>query len=135
MYTSQLSDSQPSTILQGVLVLWEMQSYPIALIIFFASIVLPLIKLFALTILCYVADETEPNRLLSTFKTYKSVAFFGKWSMIDVFVIAVLVALVQIEGIIEIMPGEAVIYFFAMVLASMFASKYFDSRTLWDNNN
>ncbi len=132
MYTEQFQDSQASTILEGVFVLWEMSSYPVATIIFFASIVLPLIKILALVYLCYFVAYNNTRTPKEAFYVYKIIEFFGKWSMIDVFVIAVLVALVQFHGFAVISPGEGVIFFAAMVISSMLGSRAFEAKMIWD---
>ncbi len=132
MYTSQLGAVEASSILEGVFVLWAMASYPVAIVIFFASIVLPLIKILALLFLCYVVRYQKNTLTSDAFNVYRAIEFFGKWSMIDVYVIAVLVALVQIQGFAEISPGEGVIYFAAMVITAMFGANAFDPRHLWD---
>jgi paraquat-inducible protein A len=132
MTTVFLSNSEPSTIIGGVALLWKAGSYPITLIIFVASIVLPLAKLATLSILCWVVKYHTRFRQISFTKIYAVTEFLGKWSMIDVFVVAILVALVHLVGIMEVVPGAGAIFFSAMVISSMLAAHTFDPRQLWD---
>ena len=127
-----LSDPQPATIIGGVVLLWQHGSYPIALVIFVASVVIPLAKLAVLSILCWVVKRRVSFSQISFTKIYAITEFLGKWSMIDVFVVAVLVAIVHLGGIMEVIPGSAALYFSAMVIASMLAAHTFDPRQLWD---
>jgi paraquat-inducible protein A len=64
---------------------------------------------------------------------YRITEFIGKWSMVDVFVVAILVALIQITGIIVIRPGAAALAFAGVVIATMLAAESFDPRLLWDD--
>ncbi|SFB99816.1 PqiA/YebS family transporter subunit [Pseudoalteromonas denitrificans] len=136
MHTWVLNQDEPSTILGGIVTLWQMGSYPIAIIIFIASIIIPLAKIFVLTLLCYVVTYKNTLDYASQYqytKMYQLTEFIGKWSMLDVFVVAVLVALVQLGALMSITPGVGAIFFAAMVFTSMLAAHAFDSRLLWDS--
>jgi paraquat-inducible protein A len=132
MTTVFLSVPEPSTIIGGVALLWQHGSYPIALVIFIASVMVPLSKLTVLFVLVWVVKWRVRYDKLSFTMVYHVTEFLGKWSMIDVFVVAVLVALVHLGGIMEIMPGPGALYFSAMVIASMLAAHTFDPKQLWD---
>jgi len=138
MHTWVLNQDEPATILGGIMTLWQMGSYPIAIIIFIASIIIPLAKIFVLSLLCYVVsyknniNHTEQYQYT---KIYQMTEFIGKWSMLDVFVVAVLVALVQLGALMSITPGKGAVFFAAMVFTSMLAAHAFDPRLLWDKNN
>lgn len=132
MTTVFLSDPQPSTIIEGVVLLWQSGSYPIALVIFVASVVVPIAKLVILVSLVWVVKRKPRFKQISFTKIYAVTEFLGKWSMIDVFVVAVLVALIQLTGIMEVMPGSGALFFSAMVIASMLAAHTFDPKQLWD---
>lgn len=133
MITTTLGSSEPSTILGGVLTLWEMGSYPIAVVIFLFSVVVPLFKLLALFRLCWAAthsnraDAAGPRTML-----YRLTELIGPWSMLDIFVVAVLVALVHLTGVMVITPGWATVSFAALVVLTMLAAENFDPRLIWD---
>jgi len=138
MHTWVLNQDEPSTILGGIMTLWKMGSYPIAIIIFIASIIIPLAKIFVLSLLCYVVSAKKDIDYIAQHqytKIYQLTEFIGKWSMLDVFVVAVLVALVQLGALMSITPGKGAIFFAAMVFTSMFAAHAFDPRLLWDKSN
>lgn len=138
MYTSALGSSEASTIMQGVVILWQMGSYPVALIIFIASVFIPLAKMLALAFL-YVkaehlsdlADSDAKNYL----RVYRITEFIGRWSMIDIFVVTILVALVHIDGVMMIYPGAAVLSFAAVVVFTMLSAIVFDSRMIWKQSS
>ncbi len=132
MHTWVLNQNEPATILTGILALWEMGSYPIAVIIFIASVVIPLIKMFALALLCYVARYAKTFDRYQYTKMYRITEFIGKWSMLDVFVVIVLVSLVQLDVFMSIKPGIGALFFAAMVFTSMLSAHVFDPRLLWD---
>jgi len=138
MHTWVLNQNEPATILGGIMTLWEMGSYPIAIIIFIASIIIPLAKIFVLSLLCYVVNyktNINPNAQNQYTKLYQITEFIGKWSMLDVFVVAVLVALVQLGSLMSITPGKGAVFFAAMVFTSMLAAHAFDPRLLWDKKD
>lgn len=138
MHTWVLNKDEPATILGGIMTLWQMGSYPIAIIIFIASIIIPLAKIFVLSLLCYVVsykDNINHKAQHQYTKVYQMTEFIGKWSMLDVFVVAVLVALVQLGALMSITPGKGAVFFAAMVFTSMLAAHAFDPRLLWDKNS
>ncbi len=135
MYTTSLGDQSPSTLIGGVIVLWQAGSYPIALIIFLASVVVPLAKALVLCFLCYIVKHPANKQTKSYTKVYQLTEFIGKWSMIDVFVVAILVALVQLGNLMSVTPGVGTVFFTAMVLSQMMAAHAFDPRLLWDSPN
>jgi paraquat-inducible protein A len=132
MTTVFLGSPEPATIIGGVALLWQHGSYPIALVIFVASVFVPLAKLTTLSILTWVVKKQAKHRQIPFTKIYAITEFLGKWSMVDVFVVAILVALVHLGGIVEIQPGPGALYFSAMVIVSMLAAHTFDPRQLWD---
>lgn len=131
MSTSLFGRTEPNTIFGGVVSLWESGSYPIAFIIFFASILVPIAKLVILAWLNYTVQTGDGSRPESRVKLYRMTEFIGRWSMIDVFVVAVLVALIQLGNAISIFPGPAALAFCAVVFITMIAAMTFDSRLLW----
>ncbi len=133
MHTWSFGNDEPSTIIGGVLLLWNLGSYPIAMIIFIASIVIPLLKLLALFMLCFYASKNNDREdCMKYSKLYHIVEIIGKWSMIDVFVVVLLVTLVQLGTPISILPGTGVLFFACVVISSMLAASSFDPRLIWD---
>ncbi|WP_426358279.1 paraquat-inducible protein A [Pseudocolwellia sp. HL-MZ19] len=133
MVTTVLGSKTESTILGGVILLWEHQSYLVALIIFFASIVIPLGKLFALTWLCYQANYTGFSSKKMAYRSYHITEFIGKWSMVDIYVVSILVALVNMGEIVKIEAGYAAAAFTGFVLMTMLAANTFDPRLIWQS--
>ncbi|EOI3570009.1 membrane integrity-associated transporter subunit PqiA [Cronobacter dublinensis] len=132
MITDLLGDRMPSTIIAGVILIWNDGSYPVALVIFIASIMVPTLKMIALGWLCldakgYGRQERERMHLM-----YEVVEFVGRWSMIDVFVIAVLSALVRMGALMNIYPAWGAVMFAMVVIITMFAAMTFDPRLSWD---
>lgn len=133
MYTVSLGNSEGSTILQGVVLLWHLGSYPIAVVIFMASILIPMAKMFALGWLYYRANQsqnTEQKEHLTALRVYRITELIGRWSMIDIFVVAILVALVQLQNVMAIYPGPAALSFAAVVILTMLSAMVFDPRSL-----
>jgi len=132
MDTVMFGDGSPSTILGGVALLWSMGSYPIAAVIFFASVVVPLVKIMALFWLCYMVQQGKGDSPLGKLKLYRMTEFVGRWSMIDVFVVAILAGLIRLDNLMTIYPGPAAVAFAGVVLITMVAAMSFDPRLIWD---
>ena len=132
MITSALGTEDVSTILGGVVLLIKLGSVPVALVIFVASVMVPLGKLAAMYYLAWSVTNIPQYGHRPRTKLYLAAEFIGKWSMIDVFVVAILVALVQLGGILEIKPGIAAYSFAGVVLVTMVAAEQFDPRLMWD---
>lgn len=129
--TGLLGGSQSQTIAGGVLHLVETGSWPIALVIFFASIVVPVSKIAALAWLCLCARYGWHRDSRAQFRLFRFTEKVGRWSMIDIFVVAVLAALVQAGALMSIQPGPAVLSFATVVIVTMIAADTFDTRLLW----
>ncbi|PIJ51348.1 paraquat-inducible protein A [Erwinia sp. OLTSP20] len=132
MVTQALGNKITSTIMAGVVLLWGEGSYPVALVIFIASIMVPSLKMLAIGWLCWDAAgygrrDSEKMHLI-----YEVVEFVGRWSMIDVFVIAILSALVRMGQLMSIYPDIGALLFALVVILTMIASMTFDSRLTWD---
>jgi paraquat-inducible protein A len=132
MTTSQLGTPEPSTILGGVVILIHHGSYPIAAVIFIASVLVPTGKLIAITWLCWSVARGHKTSHQQRTKLYRVTEFVGKWSMTDVFVVAILVALIQLGGLLSITAGSAAIAFGGVVVVTMIAAESFDPRLIWD---
>ena len=131
MHTNVLGAEQPSTILGGIILLWKMGSYPIAIIIFIASLFVPAAKIVILCWLNFSVQARHRHASSERIFWYRITEFVGRWSMIDVFVVAVLVSLIQLGNIMNILPGHAALAFCGMVVCTMLAAMSFDSRLIW----
>ncbi len=132
MITEALGTEDISTIIGGVVLLIKLGSIPVALVIFIASVIVPLAKLAAMYYLVWSVSNLPHRGHRPRTKLYLAAEFIGKWSMIDVFVVAILVALVHLGGLIVIQPGIAAYSFAGVVLITMVAAENFDPRLMWD---
>ena len=132
MHTSSLFGAQSDTILSGVVYLWTSGSWYLAVIVFIASILVPSAKLAALTFLVISVQRRSTWDPLQRTKLYRIVELVGRWSMLDIFVVAILVALVHLQALATIQAGLGALAFGAVVVLTMFASMAFDPRLIWD---
>ncbi len=107
-------------------------SVPVAIVIFIASVMVPIAKFLALYYLVWSVNSTNVARPRQRTLLYQLTELIGKWSMVDVFVVAILVALVHLGGILVIRPGVAAVSFAGVVMFSMLAAHSFDPRLIWD---
>ncbi|ADP17448.1 integral membrane protein, PqiA family protein [Achromobacter xylosoxidans A8] len=128
---SVLGDSA-HTILGGVVELWEMGSWDIALIVFIASVAVPLTKLLALILLLLTEQWRSTTNLRPRTRLYQMVEFIGQWSMLDVFVVILLAALADFQGLMEISAGAGAAAFGVVVILTMLSAMSFDLRRSWD---
>ncbi|MFT6733424.1 MAG: paraquat-inducible protein A [Polaribacter sp.] len=134
MNTRLLGQDDPSTILGGVVLLWGMGSYPIALVIFIASVAVPVAKILALAWLNYSVQFEQSNLTTERIKLYRLAEFVGRWSMVDVFVVIILASLIQLGNTISIYPGSATIAFSGVVIVTMLAAMSFDPHLIWKSS-
>lgn len=132
MHTRSLFGVQEDTILSGVIYLWHSGSWVLALIVFVASIAVPLLKLLSLTGLVIAVQWRRPGAPERKARVYRLLELIGRWSMLDVYVVAILVALVQAQSLASMAPGAGVLAFAAVVVLSMLATMSFDPRLIWD---
>lgn len=132
MRTSSLFGTQSDTIMSGVVYFWTSGSWYLALIIFVASIMVPLMKMIALMVLLVSVQRRSHWLRRQRARLYRLVEFVGRWSMLDIYVVAVIVALVQLRALATIEPGPGAIAFGAVVVLTMFAAMAFDPRLIWD---
>jgi paraquat-inducible protein A len=132
MITQVLGTPMPSTIMAGVVLLWSEGSYPVAMVILIASIMVPTLKMIAIGWLCWDANSNKEIDRERLHVIYEVVEFVGRWSMIDVFVIAVLSALVRMGQLMSIYPDIGALLFASVVILTMFAAMTFDPRLIWD---
>nr|WP_031206973.1 paraquat-inducible protein A [Halomonas huangheensis] len=132
MYTTTLGDESPNTIIGGVIYLASHGSWPVAIVIFVASVIVPIGKLLALVWLCLVAPRAADMRALTRARLYRLTELIGRWSMVDVFVVAILSALIHAGALMSVTPGAAALPFSGVVIVTMLAAMSFDPRLLWD---
>lgn len=135
MNVKGIQGAQNSTILSGVVTFWRMGSYPVAIIIFTASVLIPFLKVVALVQLCLAAGGRGRHVTPKTLsRLYHVTELLGRWSMVDVFVVAVLACLVRMGALMTITPGPAAVSFAGVVILTMFAAMSFDPRLIWDRH-
>jgi paraquat-inducible protein A len=132
MITSTLFSSQSDTILSGVVFLWTSGSWVLATIVFVASIVVPMLKILSLAYLAWSTQLRSSLMPRKRTRIYRWVECVGRWSMLDIYVITILVALVQFGSVATIDAGPGAIAFGAVVVLTMFAALSFDPRLIWD---
>ncbi|HEV2441684.1 MAG TPA: paraquat-inducible protein A [Steroidobacteraceae bacterium] len=125
-------NEQSNTIITGVLELIHNRLWPLALIVFLASIVVPLLKLCGLTWMLLATLQRSPRRLIERTRFFRLIDTVGSWSNIDVFVASVLVGLLQFGAIAQARAGAGLTAFAAVVILTMIATRTFDTRLMWD---
>lgn len=131
MNTQLLGQEDPSTIIGGIILLWLHGSYPIAFIIFFASVFVPMSKIVVLAWLNYSVQQASPEKTQERIKLYRIAEFVGRWSMVDVFVVIVIVSLVQLGDTMKVLPGYAITAFCGVVVLTMLAAMSFDPKLIY----
>ncbi len=133
MTVIQFGQGEPSTILAGVLHLIEGGMWGLAMIVFIASIVIPVMKLLILAYLLISVQRKSDWRPRDRTRLYRITEIVGAWSMVDIFLVGVLSALVSLDALSTIRPGIGASFFGASVIITMFAAHSFDPRLIWDN--
>jgi paraquat-inducible protein A len=132
MDTGSLLNYRKDTILSGVVHLWKTGSWAIAVIVFIASITIPMLKLISLTLLLISVQRHSSWHPEQRARLYRLVELVGRWSMLDIYVVTLLAALVQIQSLAIVKAGPGAVAFGAVVVLTMLASNYFDPRLIWD---
>ena len=127
-----LGKAQSDTIMSGVIYFLHTGMWPIALVIFLASIFVPLLKLLILIFLLISVQRKSSWRQQDRTRLYRITEIIGRWSMVDIFVVTILVALVHLGGLATIHAGPGAIFFGAVVVTTIFAAMSFDPRLIWD---
>jgi paraquat-inducible protein A len=130
--TTSLGGTSTDTILSGVMQLVRDGAWPLAVVIFVASIAVPLAKLLALSLLLVSVQAGVEDRRQARTRVARVLEAIGRWSMIDIFVGALLVTIVRFEPLAGIAPGPGAIAFGAVVVLTVMASRSFDTRLIWD---
>ncbi|MDJ0741645.1 MAG: paraquat-inducible protein A [Gammaproteobacteria bacterium] len=133
MHVTSFGRTRSDTILSGAEFLLISGMWPLALIVFVASILVPLAKMVILGYLLLSVQRRSPTRALDRTRLYRFTEFVGRWSMVDIFVVTVLVALVHLGAVAEIAAGPGALFFAAVVILTMLAAITFDPRLIWDN--
>jgi paraquat-inducible protein A len=128
----RLGRGQPSTILGGVGELMASNDWPLAAIVFVASVAVPLVKLFGLGGLILSAKLGAARGLIDRTRLYRMIDLVGRWSMVDVIVAGLLTALVTLGNLAQVIPGLGVLAFAGVVFVTLLATEFFDPRLLWD---
>ena len=130
--TTTPQGTEGDTILGGVIFLYTSGSWPLALVVLIASVMIPLGKLISLAYLLISVQRGSAKGNRERTRLYRMVAFIGRWSMLDVFVDTFTVALVQLSPLMSVEPGFGVLFFAAVVVLTMLAAESFDPRLIWD---
>jgi paraquat-inducible protein A len=132
--TTALGSTDSDTIIGGVALLYNTGSWPLALIVLIASVMVPLGKLIALSYLLISVQRGSIQSNRERTRLFRLVEFIGRWSMLDVFVDTFTVALVQLQPLMSVEPGPGVLFFAAVVVLTMTAAASFDPRLIWDSD-
>jgi len=132
IHTASYNETRNDTIMGGVVYFWTTGYWVLAIIVFTASIVVPGTKIAAMVLLLSTAQVRSPWRPLDRTRLYRVTSYIGRWSMVDIYVGALSVALVQLRPFAQVDPGPGAIFFGAVVILTMLASESFDPRLIWD---
>lgn len=135
MSVHMLGRGSPATIMGGVIELIQAGMLPIALVVFVASILVPSFKLLGIALLLYSVQRHQVMSPRQRILMYRFIEWIGRWSMLDIFVIAILVALVSFGNLASIEAGAGALAFAAVVILTMLAAITFDPRLIWDNTD
>jgi paraquat-inducible protein A len=132
MIVTKFGVAEPHTIISGIIALINSGMLPIALLVFIASVLVPLIKMLGLAILLWAVQHHWQRNMRLLTLVYRIIAFVGRWSMLDIFMISILVSIVSAEALEQVLAGPAATAFAAVVVLTMLATNSFDPRLLWD---
>ena len=130
--TNTVVSSDADTIMSGAIFLYTSGSWPLAVIVLVASVMIPLGKLVALAYLLITVQRGSVASNRDRARLYRLVEIIGRWSMLDVFVDTFTVALIQLQPLMSVEPGPGVVFFMAVVVLTMLAVESFDPRLIWD---
>lgn len=132
MITTQLTGTRSDTIMSGVQALWTGGSWDLALIVFIASVAVPVIKILVLALLLVSVRQRWTWGMRERAELYRFIELIGRWSMLDIFVVALLIALVRFEGLSQVNAGSGAVAFAGVAILTMLAARSFDPRLIWD---
>ena len=133
MTINSLGQGDPSTIMAGVIQLVQHGMFPIAAVVFIASILVPTFKLVGIGLLLFSVQRHQPLSAQQRIVRFRFIEFIGRWSMLDIFVIAILVAVVNFGRLASVEANLGAAAFASVVILTMFAAVTFDPRLIWDN--
>lgn len=134
MTFKSLGQGDPATIMQGVIQLLEHDMLWIALVVLTASIIIPLLKIVGLVILLLTVQMGWTTNVHQKMLMYRFVEWIGRWSMLDIFVVAILAAIVQLGNLASVVGNTGATAFAAAVILTMLAANSFDTRLIWDKH-
>jgi paraquat-inducible protein A len=132
LHTTSVGYVGSDTIFSGIVALWSGGSWPLAVLVFIASILVPSLKFVVLGFLIWTTYRGSRWALHDRTILYRLVEFIGRWSMLDIFVVSLMVTLVQLGGIATIHAGAGALAFAAVVVLTMYSAQAFDPRLMWD---
>ena len=132
MHSSSVLVQQDDTILSGVVYLFSSGSWPLGLLVFVASIMVPLLKILAIGVLVWMSAHRSRAHPLARIRLYRVVEFIGRWSLLDIYAVTMLVALVRMGALASVQPRPGVLAFAAVVVLTLLAAQSFDPRAIWD---
>ena len=135
MTVTSLGKTQSDTIFSGVVYMLEHKMWPLAIILFTASIFVPMMKLGILSFLLFSVHRRSSWRPVERTRLYRLTEAIGRWSMVDIYVVTILVALVRLGNLAAIEAGAGAIFFGAVVVITMLAAESFDPRIIWDRSD
>lgn len=133
MTVRSLGDGTPDTIMSGVITLAQHGMLPIAAVVFVASILVPTFKLVGIALLLFSVQRRQPMSARQRVLMFRFIEWIGRWSMLDIFVIAILVAIVNFGSLASVEAGLGAVAFSSVVILTMLAAITFDPRLIWDN--
>ena len=132
MRVTSLGTAQEDTILSGVLYLLHHGMWPLALVVFFASVLVPMLKLISIIYLLLSVERSSRWRPVDRTRLYRITEAVGRWSMVDIYVVTILVALVSLGNLATIEAGMGAVFFGGVVVITIIAAESFDPRLIWD---
>lgn len=131
--TTALGTAEGDTIMSGVIYFIQSGSWPIALVIFVASIFVPVLKILILIFLLVSVQMKSKWRPLDRTRLYRIIEAIGRWSMVDIFVITIMAALIKLGALADFAAGPGAVFFAAVVVLTILAAMSFDPRLIWDS--
>lgn len=135
MITVNFGNTKENSILSGVVTLWQSGSYPVAIVIFVASILVPILKILVLMWLLITIQCNLTMKERDRIRWYRLVEYIGRWSMVDIFVVAMLASLIQLGNAMTVIPGPAIVAFAGVVIMTIIAANTFDTRLIWTTSS
>ncbi len=132
MWITQLAKTRSFTIMGGIVELVDYGLWPLAMLVFFASITIPLLKLLTIGYMLIKTQTRSADHLIGRTRAFRMIDFIGRWSMIDVFMISILVAIVHFGFLANVDADPGIVAFASVVVLTIFAVAAFDPRLMWD---